>query len=121
MDLVRDVKLGVLEKLPTNTPTIWLSRMVITAKSNGEPRRTVDYQPLIKYVQRQIFPMETPFQLASRIPPMSKKTVVDNWNGFHSVSLHLDDRHYTAFLAPTGRYQYKVAAQGNMVSGAEDG
>ena len=48
MDLVRDVKLGVLEKLPTNTPTIWLSRMVITAKSNGEPRRTVDYQPLIK-------------------------------------------------------------------------
>ena len=41
MDLVRDVKLGVLEKLPTT----WLSRMVITAKSNAEPRRTVDYQP----------------------------------------------------------------------------
>ena len=34
-DLLRDVKLGVLEKLPTNTPTTWLSRMVITAKSNG--------------------------------------------------------------------------------------
>ena len=75
MDLVRDVKLGVLEKLPTNTPTTWLSRMVITAKSNGEPRRTVDYQPLNKYVQRQTFPMETPFQLASRMPPMSKKTI----------------------------------------------
>ena len=26
MDLVRDVKLGVLEKLPTNTPSTWLSR-----------------------------------------------------------------------------------------------
>ena len=38
MDLVRDVKLGVLEKLPTT----WLSCMVITAKSNGEPRRTVE-------------------------------------------------------------------------------
>ena len=61
--------------------------------------------------------METPFQLASRIPPMSKKTVVDNWNGFHSVSLQPDDWHYTVFLAPTGRYQYKVATQGNMVSG----
>ena len=116
-DLVRDVKLGVLEKLPTNTPTTWLSRMVITAKSNGEPRRTVDYQQLNKHVQRQTFPMETPFQLASRIPPMSKKTVVDNWNGFHSVSLHQEDRHYTAFLTHSGRYQYKVAAQGNMVSG----
>ena len=116
-DLLRDVKLGVLEKLPTNTPTTWLSRMVITAKSNGEPRRTIDYQPLNKHVKRQTFPMETPFQLATRIPPMSKKTVVDNWNGFHSVSLHPDDRHYTAFLAPSGRYRYAVAAQGNMVSG----
>ena len=103
-------------KLPTNAPTTWLSRMVITAKSNSQPRRTVDYQPLNKYMQRQTFPMETPFQLASRIPPISKKNVVDNWNGFHSVSLHPDDRHYTAFPAPTGRYHYKVAAQGNMVS-----
>ena len=110
MDLVTDVKLGVLEKQPTNAPTTWLSRMVITAKSNSQPRRTVDYQPLNKYMQRQTFPMETPFQLASRIPPISKKTVVDNWNGFHSVSLHPDDRNYTAFLAPTGRYKYKVAA-----------
>ena len=47
----------MLEKLPTNTPTTWLSRMVITAKSNGEPRRTVDYEELNKYVQRQTFPM----------------------------------------------------------------
>ena len=116
-DLVRDVNLGVLEKLPTNTPTTWLSRMVLTAKSNGDPRRTVDYQPLNKHVQRQTFPMVTPFQLASRIPPGAKKTVVDNWNGFHSVPLHEDDRHYTAFLTPDGRYQYKVAAQGNNVSG----
>jgi hypothetical protein len=53
-DLVRDVKLGVLEKLPTNTPTTWLSHMVVTAKSNGDPRRTVDYQPLNKYVQTDI-------------------------------------------------------------------
>ena len=61
--------------------------------------------------------METPFQSASRIPPMCKKTAVDNWNGVHSVALHPDDRQYTAFLAPDGRYRYKVAAQGNLVSG----
>lgn len=116
-DLKRDVNLGVLEKLPTNTPTEWLSRMVVTAKSNGDPRRTVDYQKLNKYVKRQTFPLETPFQLATKIPPGAKKSVLDNWNGYHSVSLHEDDRHYTAFLAPNGRYCYKVAAQGSMVSG----
>ena len=116
-DLKRDVNLGVLEKLPTNTPTEWLSRMVVTAKSNGDPRRTVDYQKLNKYVKRQTFPLETPFQLATKIPPGAKKTVLDNWNRFHSVFLHEDDRHYTAFLAPNGHYCYKVAAQGSMVSG----
>ena len=116
-DLERDVKLGVLEKLPPNTPTTWLSRMVLTAKENGDPRRTVDYQQLNKHVKRQTFPLETPFQLATKIPPHSKKTVIDNWNGYHSVAIDEDDRKYTAFLAPSGRYRYRVCAQGNMVSG----
>ena len=34
-ELERDVRLGVLERVPENTPTTWLSRMVVTAKSNG--------------------------------------------------------------------------------------
>ena len=116
-DLQRDVALEVIEKVPPNTPTPWLSRMLVTAKSNGDPRRVVDYQQLNKHIKRQTFPLETPFQLASRIPPMAKKTVVDNWNGYHSVEVHPDDRHYTAFLSQHGRFQYRVAAQGNMVSG----
>ena len=33
------------------------------------------------------------------------------------MSLYPDDWQYTAFIAPTERYQYKVAVQGNMVSG----
>jgi hypothetical protein len=41
-DLERDVALGVLEKVPDNTPVTWLSRMVVTAKANGDPRRTID-------------------------------------------------------------------------------
>ena len=35
-DIDRDVRLGVLEKVPDNTPVTYLSRMVITAKANGE-------------------------------------------------------------------------------------
>ena len=41
-DLDRDVRLGVIERVPENTPTTWLSRMVVTSKANGTPRRTVD-------------------------------------------------------------------------------
>ena len=57
-DLDRDVALGVLEKVPDKTPVSWLSRIVITVKSNGDPRHTN------QQLQRQTFPIQSPFQLA---------------------------------------------------------
>ena len=92
-DLDRDVALGVLEKVPDNCPVTWLSRMVITAKANGSPRRTVDYQPLNKHSLRQTFPMQSPFQLASQVPANTKKSMVDAWNGYHQIIIHPDHRH----------------------------
>lgn len=50
-DLERDVKLGVLVKVSPNTTVTWCSRMVVTAKSDGSPRRTVDLQPQNKHCQ----------------------------------------------------------------------
>ena len=100
----RDVAIGVLEKVPINTPTTWLSKMVITAKANGEPRRTVDYQQLNKHIKRQTFPLESPWQLVSGIPRNTYKTVLDNWNGYHSVPLSEESREATTFLTPWGRY-----------------
>ena len=92
-DLDRDVALGVLEKVPDNTWVTWLSRMVITAKSNGDPRRTIDYQPPNNHSQRQTFPVQSPFQLASQVPSNMKKSVVDAWNGYHQISLQPDHTH----------------------------
>ena len=45
-DLDGDVTLRVLEKVPPNTPVTWCHRMVLTRKHNGDPRHTVDLQPL---------------------------------------------------------------------------
>ena len=44
-DLERDVNIGVLEKVSPNTPVTWCSRMVVAAKSDGTPRRTVECGP----------------------------------------------------------------------------
>ena len=35
--LDRDERLGVIEKVPVNVPVTWCSRMLITAKSDGNP------------------------------------------------------------------------------------
>ena len=88
-DIESDVRRGILERVPDNTPAVWQSRMVITGKANGEPRRTVDYQALNKHSTRQTFPVESPFTLASRVPSGKKKSVFDVTNGYHSVEIHL--------------------------------
>ena len=51
------------------------------------------------------------------MPPNTKKTVLDAWNGYHSVPIHEDDRHFTTFITPCGRYRYKTAPQGYIASG----
>ena len=116
-DLDRDVRIGVLERVPDNTPVTWQFRMVVTRKANGDPRRTIDFQPLNKHSKRQTFPTDSPFNLASRVPAGMKKTVCDAWNGYHSIILDPDHRHLTTFLTPFGRYRYKAAPQGHMASG----
>ena len=116
-DLERDVKIGVLEKVSPNTPVTWCSRMVVTAKSDGSPRRTVDLQPQNRHSVRQTHHVQPPFHLADRVPQQTKKTVTDAWNGYHSVPIKEEDRHITTFITPWGRYRYRVAPQGFLASG----
>ena len=116
-DLERDVRIGVLERVSTNTPTTWCSRMVVTSKADGTPRRTVDLQPQNRHSVRQTHHVPSPFHLADRVPQGTKKTVTDAWNGYHSVPIREEDRHITTFITPWGRYRYKVAPQGFLASG----
>ena len=116
-DLDRDVRLGVLEPVPIGEPVTWCHRMVICAKKNGTPRRTIDFQPLNHHATRETHHTQSPFHQARSVPQGKKKTVFDAWNGYHSVPLHPDDRHYTTFITPWGRYRYRTAPQGYIASG----
>ena len=115
--LDRDVRLGVLEPVPIGEPVTWCHRMVICAKKNGTPRRTIDFQPLNIHATRETHHTQSPFHQARSVPQGKKKTVFDAWNGYHSVPLHPDDRHYTTFITPWGRYRYRTAPQGYIASG----
>ena len=44
--LYHNVSLGVLEPMPVGEPVTWCHRMVVYAKKNGKPHRTVDFQAL---------------------------------------------------------------------------
>ena len=116
-DLLRDEALGVIERVPYGEPVSWCHRMVITRKHDGSPRRTVDLSPLNKVCKRETFAGEAPFQFARRVPGKTWKTVMDAWNGYHSVPLREEDRHLTTFITPFGRFRYTRAPQGYLSSG----
>ena len=116
-DLDRDVLLGVLEKVPIGEPVTWCHRMVVCAKKNGDPRRTVDFQALNACATRETHHTQAPFHQVRSVPNHVKKTVTDAWNGYHSVPLREEDRHLTTFITPWGRYRYRTAPQGYISSG----
>ena len=116
--LIRDCKLNVLERVPLNTPAGWQSRMVVTAKTDGSPRRVVDYQEVNKASPRQTHHTPSPWLLVSSIPEGVRKSCFDAWHGYHSLPLATEaDRAATTFITPWGRFRYKTCPQGFLSAG----
>ena len=116
-DLMRDIDLGVIERVPENEQVTWCHRMVVSRKHDGSPRRTVDASRMNKYCRRDAYATESPFHVVRRIPSGTWKTVVDAWNGYHSIPLRESDKHLTTFITPFGLFRYKRALQGFKGSG----
>ena len=91
--------------------------MVVTTKSDGSPRRTIDYQHLNSQCFRQTHYTHSPFALASQVPAKSKKTVIDAVEGFHSVQVDKDSQHILMFITQWGRYIPLRMPQGYFASG----
>ena len=116
--LNRDVRLGVIERVPVNTPVRWQSRMVVTAKANGDPRRTVDFQAVNACSPRQTHHTQSPWHLVSSIPEGVVKTTFDCWHGYHSLKLASEkDKDATTFITPWGRFRYLTCPQGFLSAG----
>ena len=108
---------GLVLRVPVNTPISWCSRMVITLKHDGSPRRVVDFQAVDSHCPRQTHHTKSPWQIASAVPPGCAKTVLDAWHGYHSVPIPPSDRHITMFLTKEGKFRYRTSPQGLLSAG----
>ena len=115
--LDKDVENGVLEEVPIGEPVEWCSLMVVVAKKDGRPRRTVDLQELNAQCSRETHHCMSPFKLACQIPKAKIKTVVDATDGYHSIPLDEESRPLTTFITQWGRYRYKRLPQGFIAAG----
>jgi hypothetical protein len=87
----RDIRMGIIEELPANTPAKWCHKMVVTSKPGStKPKRTVDMSALKTASYRLTHPGAPPFLEAQSIPADSYKTVTDALQGFHMIPLHTD-------------------------------
>ena len=111
-DLDRDVRLGIIEQVPQGEVSEWCSRMVVAAKASGKPRRTVDFQDVNKSTYREIHHTPSPINLVASIPSGKRKTVLDAWNGYHSLTLDPESKELTTFITEWARYRYCRGPQG---------
>lgn len=116
-DLDRDTRIGTIEPVPQGTPTEWCARMVVVEKHDGEPRRTIDLQHLNKVTKREPHHTPAPYNQASVVPPHTKKTVLDAWNGYHGLPLSAMTRELTTFITEFGRYRCLRSPMGFHAAG----
>ena len=91
--------------------------MVVTAKKNGKPRRTIDLQYLNSQCSRETHHCQSPFIAACQVPPNTKKTILDAVDRYHGTELDAESQPLTTFITEWGRYLYLHLPQGYLAAG----
>ena len=84
-ELDRLSNIGMIQKV--DTPTEWISAVVVTTKKNGKVRLCIDPKPLNEALRRNHYPLPT---IDDVLPLLSKArvfTVLDAKNGFWHIQL----------------------------------
>ena len=116
--LDEDVRLGIIRKAPVGKAYDWCMRMVTVPKSDGSPRRTVDFQPLNKFCKREIHHTPSPIEIVSSIPKETYKTALDAKDAYNQVLMSVESIELTTFITEFGAYQYLRTPQGH--NGSKD-
>ena len=111
--LNRDVHLGLLESVPPNTSVTWQSSIILSAKHEGTPLRTIDYLTLNADSPMHVQSTSSPWLLVSSVPNKSRKSRFDVRHCHHSLLVALEqDRAAKSFTTPWGHFRYRTCPQG---------
>ena len=94
----------------------WASPAFLVKKHTTPPsyRLVVDYRRLNAVSYNQVLPIPRIDSTLDQIGQTKPKifSSLDLMSGFHQIPIRKQDRHYTAFLTPSGRYQFKRLPMG---------
>ena len=97
-------KIGVIKKV--DTPTDWVSSLVIVKKPNGKLRICIDPKPLNQALKRSHYPLPVVDDILPELAKAKVFSVCDVKNGFWHVELDQESSYLTTFGTPFGRYRW---------------
>ena len=94
--------------------------VVVPKKASAEPRITVDFTGLNKYVERPAYPTRGPSEVVASIPPdMRYFTTLDSRHGYWQIPLDAESSKLTTFITPWGAYRFRRNVMGLISAGNE--
>lgn len=101
---------GIIMKV--DTPTDWVSNLVIKEKKNGDLRICIDPKALNENIKREHYALPTCEEVIQRLNGRSVFTVIDMKQGFWQVELDEESVMLCTFNSMFGRYAFKKAPFG---------
>jgi len=84
----------------------YASPVVIVRKKDGSSRVCIDYRSLNKKITRDRYPMPLIDDKIDALAKFRVFSVLDLKNGFFHVPVSKESQKYTAFVTPTGQYEF---------------
>lgn len=103
-ELNRLRELGIIE--PVDTPTDWISSIVVATKANGKIRLSIDPRPLNKVLKRNHYPTPVLEDLLPDLRDSKVLTMVDVKDGFWHIEIDNESSELTTFGTPWGRFKW---------------
>jgi Reverse transcriptase (RNA-dependent DNA polymerase) len=86
----------------------WASPVVIVGKKGGDKRLCIDYRKLNAVTKIDAYPLPRIDDLLDSLGGSQWFTTLDLASGYWQVSMHPDDVEKTAFITPSGLYEFLV-------------
>ena len=96
----------IIEEVP-NTPTSWISPLVVAQKPDSDVRVCVDMRKAKEAIIRERHPIPTIEEVLYDLNASTVFSKLDLKWGFHQVELEEESREITTFVSHRGLYRYK--------------
>lgn len=104
-ELQRMESMKIISKV--ETPTRWVSPIVVVKKPSGKVRICLDPRELNKAILREHYPLKTVEEVAASLKQAKHFTTMDAASGFYQIQLTEESSWLTTFNTPFGRYKFE--------------